>query len=152
MDNRNPRDVETRESAERVKQWQPPQTLPIPKESPGWVYRWIRSSMMGQSDPTNVSQKFREGWEPVKPGDHPELKLIADPKSNKDMVEVGGLILCKCPREVMEQRDAYYRKQARSQLDAVDNNFMRENDPRMPMDALGKAIERKTQTSFGRGK
>lgn len=153
MDNRTPREIETRERTERPKQWQPPQTLPTPKDSPGWVYRWIRTSIVGQGDPTNVSQKFREGWEPVKLADHPELMLMASAKpEHKDLVEVGGLILCKCPRETMEQRDEYYRRQSQSQIEAVDNNFMRENDPRMPMDALGKAIERKSQTSFGRGK
>src|SRR5262245_201953 len=145
-DNRTPREGESRELAQRPKTWQPPTTLPTPKESPGWVFRWIRTSMMGQQDPTNASAKFREGWEPVRAADHPELRYMGDPRNpNKDNIEVGGLLLCKCPRELMEQRQAYYDRMARGQMESVDSNFMRENDPRMPMDALGAAIERKSK-------
>jgi len=61
-------------------------------------------------------------------------------------VEVGGLLLCKIPAEFMEQRDAYYRNQAESQMNSVDNNFMRENDPRMPL-----FRERSSKVTFGRG-
>ena len=152
-DNRLNRELENRAATERKKSWTPPQTLPTPAPHDGWAFRWIRTSMMGQADPMNTSAKFREGWEPVRAEDHPELKLSADPRSAyKDNIEIGGLLLCKAPQEMVNERNAYYAKQATSQMDAVDNNFMKASDPRMPMDALGAAIERKSTTSFGRGK
>jgi hypothetical protein len=46
----------------------------------------------------------------------------------------------------MEQRKAYYRKQTKDNMEAVDNTFMRENDPRMPLFS-----EKKSKTSFGKG-
>ncbi|MEI6478522.1 MAG: hypothetical protein WCO52_06060 [bacterium] len=102
---------------------------------------------MGQPDPTNTSAKLREGWEPVKAADHPELMMYADANSRyKDNVENGGLLLCKAPVELMKQRDEYYRRQAQSQIEAVDNNFMRQNDARMPLFS-----EKKSDVSFGRG-
>jgi hypothetical protein len=102
---------------------------------------------MGTADPTNTSSKFREGWEPCKAEDHPELMLQVDPNSRfKGNVEIGGLLLCKAPEEMMKQRDNFYLKQATSQMDAVDNNFMRQNDARMPL-----FNEKRTTTSFGRG-
>jgi hypothetical protein len=102
---------------------------------------------MGQFDPTNTSAKFREGWEPVKAEDHPELKMMTDPNSRfKDNIENGGLLLCKAPSEMVDQRNAYYAKQANDQIQAVDNNFMRSEDGRMPLFS-----ERKSSTSFGRG-
>jgi hypothetical protein len=59
---------------------------------------------------------------------------MVDPNSRfKDNVEVGGLLLCKTPIEFVEQRNAYYQKQAEGQLQSVDNNLMRQNDPRMPL-------------------
>ena len=70
-DNRLARELENRESTARRKAWTPPQTLPSPNPEKGWVFRWVRTSMMGQSDPTNSSAKFREGWEPVKAENHP---------------------------------------------------------------------------------
>ncbi len=102
---------------------------------------------MGTSDPTNTSAKLREGWEPCRAEDHPELMLQADPNSRfKGNVEIGGLLLCKAPEEMMNQRNDFYLKQAHSQMEAVDNNFMRQNDARMPL-----FNEKRTTTSFGRG-
>lgn len=147
VENRLTRELENRESGLRKLAWAPPQVLPSPKEQPGWVFRWIRTSLMGTSDPTNTSSKFREGWEPCKAEDHPELMLQADPNSRfKGNVEIGGLLLCKAPEEMMKQRDNFYLKQATAQMDAVDNNFMRQNDARMPL-----FNEKRTTTSFGRG-
>ena len=149
MADRTPRDLETRENSVRPASWRPPSILPDPKPEPGYAFRWVRASMMGQNDNTNISGKLREGWEPVKASDHPELKLYADKNGRfPDAVEVGGLILCKIPEETARQRDAYYADMARQQMDSVDNNFMRENDPRMPL----LKPERQSRTSFGRSR
>ena len=141
------RDLETREQVERPKQWMPPQLLPEPTPEPGYAFRWIRVSTLNKNDPTNVSSKLREGWEPVKASDHPEIRLFGMGNENfPDSVEVGGLLLCKTPAEFVEQRDAYYRQQTDAQMQSVDNTFMRENDPRMPM-----FKERSSKVTFGKG-
>ena len=148
VNNRLDREVENRESTQRTKTWTPPQTLPAPTPQPGWVFRYIRTSIMGTADPSNTSAKLREGWEPVKAEDHPELMHMSDPNSRfKGNIEIGGLLLCKAPEELMKQRDDYYAQQAKAQLQSVDNNFMRLNDERMPL-----FTERKTTVSFGKGK
>lgn len=153
IENRLTRELETRASTQRKAAWTPPQTLPSPTPQPGWVFRWIRTSMVGQADPTNASSKFREGWSPVKAADHPELMLHADTNGRyKDNIEVGGLLLCKAPEEMIQQRNEYYANLNRSQLEAVDNSYMKMGDPRMPMNALGDPIERKTTVAFGKGK
>jgi hypothetical protein len=90
---------------------------------------------------------FREGWEPCKAEDHPELRLMSDINSQfKGNIEVGGLLLCKASREKMEQRTAHFQKAADNQMQSVDNNYLRENDPRMPL----LKPERSTRTTFGR--
>ena len=147
-ENRLAREADKRESTQRVQQWTPPQTLPEPEPQEGWVFRWIRTSIMGQADPSNTSAKFREGWEPVKAEDQPKLMMQADPNSRfKGNIEIGGLLLCKAPEELMKQRDQFYAKQAQDQVKSVDNNFMRLNDERMPLFS-----DRKSTTSFGKGK
>ena len=141
------RDLNTREAAERPKQWLPPQLLPDPTPEPGYAYRWIRISTLNKADATNLSSKLREGWEPVKASDHPEIRLFGSTNGQfPDSVEVGGLLLCKTPVEFTEQRDAYYRQQAEAQMQSVDNTFMRDNDPRMPM-----FKERSSKVTFGKG-
>ena len=141
------RELDTREQAERPKQWMPPKLLPDPNPEEGYAFRWIRIASLGKDDATNYSSKLAEGWEPVKATDHPEIRLFnASATKFPDSIEVGGLLLCKTPVEFTVQRDAYYRQQAEAQMQSVDNTYMRENDPRMPM-----FKERKSTVTFGKG-
>ena len=146
-ENRLSRELDTRAKAERPKSWMPPQLLPDPIPEEGYVYRWIRISTLGANDPINVSSKLREGWEPVKASAHPEIQLMGTGSGRfPDSIEIGGLMLCKTPKEFTEQRNEFYQRQADGNMQAVDNNFMRESDPRMPM-----FKERRSEVSFGRG-
>lgn len=134
MADRTPRSIETRVMSERPKQWTPPELLPEPDKRPGFAYRWIRVSTLNVADARNVSLKYREGWEPVKLEEQPQFQLLVDPQSRfKDNIEVGGLLLCKTPIEFVEQRNSHYQRQSDAQIQSVDNNLMRQNDPRMPL-------------------
>ena len=124
-----------------------PEVLPSPHEEPGYVFRWIRVSTQGNVDATNLSSKLREGWEPVKASDHHEITMVTtEIERFKDNVVIGGLMLCKAPKELAEERNEYYETQTKSQMQSVDNSFMRENDPRMPL-----FNERKSKVTFGKG-
>ena len=145
--NRLTRELETRALTERPKQWMPPEALPEPDKEDGFAYRWIRVSMLNKDDPSNISKAFREGWEPVRIEEQPKYTLLASREGRyKDNIEIGGLLLCKIPKEYMEQRRDYYANATDSQANAVDNSFMRESDARMPL-----FRERKSSTSFGKG-
>ena len=147
-DTRLARELESRDTQERPKQWVRPEVLPQPNQEPGFTYRWVRVAMLGQQDPRNVSSKMREGWEPVLASEQPHLQMLVDPNSRfKENIEVAGLLLCKMPEEMVEQRREYFAKQNQSQIESVDNNFMRENDQRMPL-----FQEKRSTTSFGKGK
>lgn len=144
---RTPRTLETRATSERPKTWQPATTLPAPEPQPGYTHRWIRVSALEKADPRNMSGKFREGWEPVRVEEQPQFALLADPSSRfKDNIEIGGLLLCKIPVEFMDQRRAYFDAKTAAQNESVDNTFMRNSDPRMPL-----FKERKSSSSFGKG-
>lgn len=146
-ENRINREETTHEKTTRTRAWQRPETLPSPNPEPGYAFRWIRVATQGQTDATNVSSKFREGWEPVKATDHPEITMVTiENEKFKDNVVIGGLILCKAPKELIEERTEYYEQQTRGQIESVDNNLMRENDPRMPL-----FHERKSKVTFGQG-
>ena len=145
--NKLTRELDTRTVAERPKQWQAPELLPEPDKQAGFAYRWIRVSTLNNADPRNLSAKLREGWEAVKIEEQPQLAMLVDPDSRfKDNIEVGGLLLCKTPKEFVEQRNAHFDNLSKSQTESVDNNIMRQSDARMPMFS-----ERKSTTSFGKG-
>ncbi|NBS61744.1 MAG: hypothetical protein EBT26_06885 [Microbacteriaceae bacterium] len=144
--NRVNRELDTRDKVERPRSWQPPSLLPDPKPEEGYAFRWVRVSTLDKADPRNVTSKLREGWEPVRAHDHPEIAMYLDNDNEryKDNIVVGGLMLCKTPTEFTKQRDAFYQKQTDAQMTSVDNHFMRENDPRMPLFS-----ERKSSVTHG---
>ena len=147
MSNRNSRTTETREETKRKVSWQRPSMLPVPEPKEGIEYRWIRTSTLGQTDNTNVSSKFRGGWTPVRAEDHPNLQVVSDIDSRfKDNIEVGGLLLCQNATENVEARVEAQLQMAQSQMDAVDNSYLKQSDPRMPV----LNPERSTRTSFCR--
>lgn len=147
---RKDRSLDTRESTQRTKGWTRPTALPDPEPSDGFSYRWVRTSMLGQTDNQNVSMKFREGWEAVKADEVKKLGLdYIRPDRNSeftDCLEVGGLLLCKIPTEVLEQRKAFYEQEAKRQVIAVDEHYMSDNNP-----AMKKFTEKSTRVTFGQG-
>jgi hypothetical protein len=144
--NKLSREVQTREKTERTEQWAPAELLPEPIKIPGYKYHWVRISTLGVEDPRNLSSKLREKWEPVPSEEQPEMQLLIDPNNRfKDNIVIGGLLLCKTPEEFVEQRNAFYAKQTDAQTEAVDNNLMRQSDPRMPL-----FKERKSSSTFGK--
>ena len=145
---RTPRSAESRDKISRRKPWQPPSLLDAPPPPQGYVYRWIRESMIGQNDPANMSKRIREGWEPVRAEDHPDFEAPSiDDGKHAGVIGVGGLILAKIPKETVDERRAYYQNVADQQIQAVDNDLMRESNQVMPI----SAPNRSSKVTFGKG-
>jgi hypothetical protein len=90
---------------------------------------------------------MREGYEPCKAEEYPEMMMHATQEGRfKGGIEIGGLLLCRIPEEFMVQRAAYYDNQNKAQMDSVDNTFMKDSDPRMPLFS-----EKRTKVTFGSG-
>ena len=103
--------------------------------------------MLGQADPGNTSSKLREGYEPVKAEEYPELLVHASTEGRfKGNIEVGGLLLCRIPEEFLKQREAYFANQNKAQMESVDNNFLKDSDPRMPLFS-----NKQSKVTFGSG-
>jgi len=141
---RKPREQEVRATEARdANMYTPPSMLPFPDPEPGIVFRYVATHVLGQPDPANVSKRYREGWLPCKAEDYPELQLNADANGN---IEVGGLMLCRMSEEQAKARQEYYDRQAAAQMESVDNHYMRNNDPRMPL-----FTDKTSQVERGRG-
>ena len=145
---RNSRSAETRDSQTRRKPWAPPSMLDAPEPPPGYQFRWIREATRGQDDKSNMSKRIREGYEPVRAEDFPEFQApTIDSGSNSGVIGVGGLILAKVPVETAAERNAYFKSQAETAMQGVDQNFMRESDGRMPI--KDSDIQRSSKVAFG---
>ena len=146
---RTPRSVEKREQELRTQDWTPPNMLPDPLPREGFIFKWVRISTQGQDDPMNYSKKLREGWEAVPMEEAPEMEhLVLDPNPRfKGQIEVGGLLLCRMPEKMAQQRNEYYQRQSRDAMESVDSQLMRESHPTMPINRR----ERSSRVSFGKG-
>ena len=146
MVDRTSRESNTRESAQRPQQWRPGSALEAPEPPIGFKHRWIRESVMEFDDKTNVHKKRQEGWDLVRAEEYPDyVGPVVDEGRNAGTIGVGGLVLARIPVEVAEQRNAHYQGVAQNQMDAVDRDWMRENNPNMPK----LKPQRSTSVSFG---
>ena len=145
---RTPREADSRKATTRpTDAWVPASQLPMPNPQDGWKFRYIRTASLGNADTKNVSMRFREGWEPIVASEYPELQITSDIDSRwPEGVEIGGLLLCKIPTEVVKARNDYHDNKANQQLQSVEQGFMNDQDPRMP-----KHTDSKSRTQFRKG-
>lgn len=142
---RTPRATQTREKESRRKPWAPPSHLDAPPAPDGYVHRWIRIAMRGEEDKTNVFSKLREGWEPVRADEYPDYQApVIDNGKYAGVIGQGGLMLCRLPVETARERSEYYGLRTREQMQAVDQDLMKEQHPSMPIHQ-----NRQSRVSFG---
>ena len=145
-DNKTSRANQTRSKSERPKVWVPPSSLDAPPAPDGFRYRWIRAESVGFQDTKNIASRLREGYELVRAeevenaSDYPVL----DEGRYKGVIGVGGLLLAKVPIEIAKQRQEYMTKRHAERSEAVNNDLMREQDKRMPIN-----VDRQTRVTFG---
>ena len=146
LNDRASREEQSREAESREMAWKPPSALPDPQPRPSLVHRWVRTSSGGQTDPINVANSFREGWVAVAGTEYPELRILNDPGTRwPEGIEVGGLLLCSAPASMLTQRTEHYHKMIKDQIQSVNDNLMREQDPRL------KTMFREHVTTHSRG-
>ena len=140
------RKLETREQKTRKKGWVPPSNLDAPEPPEGFHHRWVRAEYRGMADEKNIIGRLRSGYEFVKADEYPDrmdLPSIADGKY-KGTIGIGGLLLMRCPEEVKEDRDEYFRSLTDQNTKAVENDLHKQEHPAMPIHQ-----ERQSRVTFG---
>ena len=147
-DKRTSRASQTREKTSQKKVWSPPSSLDAPPAPAGFTHRWIRAETLGFHDTKNVAGRIRSGYELVRSDEYPDSDYpqVEDGKY-KGVIGVGGLVLARVPEEIAKQRTDYYTQQAQDNVEAVDNDLMKEQHPSMPIN-----IDRQTRVTFGGSK
>ena len=143
---RTSRAKSSRAAQARRKPWSPPSKLDAPPAPEGYKHRWIRAEVRGFEDRTNISSRLREGYELVRRDEYPDFEAptIQDGK-HAGVIGVGGLVLARFPLESKSERDAYFKQKTSDQMDAVDNDMMREQHPSMPI----LKPDRQSRVTFG---
>ena len=147
-ENKTSRASQTREKTSRKKVWSPPSSLDAPPAPTGFKHRWIRVESMGFNDTKNLQGRLRSGYELVRADEYPDsaFPVVEDGKYS-GVIGVGGLVLARVPEEIAQQRNDYYVKQGQDNVEAVDNDLMKEQHPSMPIN-----IDRQTRVTFGGSK
>ena len=126
-ENRQPREAQTREKQVARKPWAPPSALDAPTPPEGYVHRWVRLEIRGQADRKNGMSKMREGWETERADEYTDFESpTIDDGKFEGVIGVGGLILCRIPIETVQERSEYFASKTQSQMDAVDNDMMKD--------------------------
>ena len=144
--NKTSRAASTREKTERPKQYKPPSSLDAPPAPDGFRHRWIRAESMGFNDSKNIHGRLRSGWELVRADEYEDSSypVVTDGKF-AGVIGVGGLLLARIPEELAQQRIDYQKKLSEGQDEAIENDLLRDQDKRMPID-----IDKQSRTFGGK--
>lgn len=140
---RTPRSQELREKSARKRTWTEPSILPDLPERDGWVHKWVRCEARNVPDKTTYGKRLREGWEPIDLAEYPELQDVEGHRRGK--LEIGGLIACRMPTEMVEQRKAYLQKRTKDEETSAEEHYLRDSN-----EVMRKVAERKRSVVFGR--
>ena len=127
--------------------WKPPALLDAPEARPGYVQRWVATSIQGKDTPDNVYKRMREGWEPRKAE---TVKSELFPTINHGQWQgctgIEGMLLCEMPEERHLSMKEYYSDKNGEQNESVAGD----------LDALGRRhgqpIHQDRQSSSSRGR
>ena len=140
-----------RENQQREEEWtfEEPDALKIPDEvearfdNDGMSLRWLRISVKGQDDISNIGKKQQQGQVFVTPDEVPELAITSFVRKEgryTGTVCRGDLALAKMPAGKVNARRKHYENKANDMMDAVNAQLMKNSDSRMPISNTSKSV------------
>ena len=142
---RTSRASQTREKQSKPKVWTPPSSLDAPPAPTGFQHRWLRAESLGFNDTKNIQGRLRSGYELVRSDEYPDSDYpVVEDGKYKGVIGVGGLLLAKVPVEIAQQRQNYMADRHKDRNEAIENDLMKEQDKRMPIN-----IDRQSRVTFG---
>lgn len=151
--NTQSRELETRETESY--EYVEPNLLDIPQSvenrfaDQGMKLRWIRISLKGADDYSNVGKRQAEGWQFVTLDEVPEMGLssmVREDGRYSGTVCRGDLALAKLPIQRAEARQAHFENKSSEMVDAVNSQLEGAGDRRMPVRNQSKTNVTKGRT------
>lgn len=154
MDNRISREQELREADpihEEYESWDSElllDTRNIPAR-PGYVQRWVRRSINGTEDQSNVFKKMNKGWKPRQRSTVPKGQYVMHTDfEGEDVIGIREMILMERPEALQERQRRQVREATDLQMNAVKNDLYKVHDPSSGM--TRPEFSEKTKVSRGR--
>lgn len=138
--------------------WTPPAQLDAPPPRAGMVQRWVRISILGQNDGSNVALQSGQGWRPrrlstVPGGEQSRYPSVRSARWG-DVIVSGALILCETTVGVAAKMEAYYKDKRIGLVNTIRNDTALRAAVKAPKAGSGfgevEAIERSTQVTTRR--
>jgi hypothetical protein len=142
------REAKSRESEEEYV-FEEPDALSIPDsvqarfDAEDMSLRWIRISVRGVDDITNVGKNQQQGWVFVTPDEVPEMAVTSFVREEGRYLGAvcrGDVALAKKPTAKVRARREFYEKKANDMMDAVNAQLMKSSDSRMPISNTSKSV------------
>lgn len=123
--------------------WKEPSNLEAPPPRPGYVQRWIRTSIRSDADAGNLAKAARRGWAPRKADSAPDFPAPTI-KHGEMAGAIGSVdcVLCERPIELDRREKAIQRARTGRQLDATVSMLQQNEHKAMPfeMDNRSKVV------------
>ena len=117
---------------------------------PGYVQRWVRTSVKGTEDQSNVFKKLNKGWKPRPLTTVPKGQYVMHVDFNgTDVIGIHGMILMERPKELHDRQRRMVQEQTNLQMSAVKQNMYKIHDPASGL-TRPEFTEERTKISRGR--
>ena len=155
---REAREATTRETETRMAEdftFEEPDALGIPEAvtnrfaDEGLTLRWLRVSLGGKDDISNIGKRVQDGWQFVLPEEVPEMvhdSFVREEGRYSGTVSRGDLALGKIPTARANARKEYFENKSREMMDAVNSQLENHQDSRMPITNTSKTAVMKGRT------
>jgi len=115
----------------------------------GYVQRWVRTSVKGEEDQSNVFKKMNKGWRPRLLDTVPQGQFcVRIDFQGSDVVGLRGMILMERPIALHKKEKAAVEDATRLQMGSVKNNMYQVHDPASGI--TRPEFNERTQVSTGR--
>lgn len=96
---------------------------------PGYVQRWVRTSLKGSDDQSNVFAKIGQRWQPRPASSVPKGKFVPTVKfQDADIIGFQGMILMERPEEINRKHREFNKQQAHNLVRAEESNLYKVHD------------------------
>lgn len=102
--------------------WVAPMMTNAPEARPGYVQRWVRTSVLGTDDTSNIMRKHNEGWHPRSADTIPNgyfAPIVAHARYG-NVISNGDMILMERPVKTHERQKAFIEQMTKNQTAGIE--------------------------------